>query len=440
MKNAIRKMVFVSCLLYPFIGTGQAIQIGQVIPDVKLTHIINYPVTKARLSDFKEKLIILDFWGTGCAGCIMDFSRFGKLQKIFSDKIQIIMVNKESEDSTKHFFSLHPKIKLPDAIPFVTGDSALSSYFPHRLVPHDVWIDSNNIVRFITEGYNTTSKHIQTFLEGKPMQLSVKNDNFNYVWYKPLIATLDSAQLSKVYYYSYLMPKINGYSIGVSREKVHGSKMINKIGLNTATLLRLYTVAYSEGGKYDFWPRNSIILKVPDTSIFILPKDDNLKDQFIANHTYAYELLVPPSMADQLYNFMQQDLIRYFGYEGIIKKMKVKCLVLMKTGEDDRLHSKGGEPRTNLFSRTQDTIRFFINKPFAQFEWYLKGLFEARAVPAPFIDATGYKGNIDLSVNSSVIENILDISNLNKALKKYGLILKRKKWLTNVLIIRKVHQ
>lgn len=438
MKNIIRYGLIVLLLMQYSFTNAQALKIREKCPDVELTHIINYPLTKTRLSNFDGKLIILDFWGTGCTGCIADFIPFGKLQKEFADKLQIIMVNKESEDSTLRFFSLHPHIKLPEGIPFVTEDSMLASYFPHVLYPHDVWIDKNQNVRFITFDYNTTFKHIHDFLHGIPIQLAEKNDSYKYADYKPLIATVDSAELSKVYYYSYLMPSFHGYNMAGSMERVNGSKNINRITLNTVSLFTMYSIAYGENGKYDFRPRNSVILDVPDTSIFLWPKDDNLLDQFTANHTYAYDLMVPPSLANRLYKFMQQDLVRYFGYIGKVEKRKVKCLVLVRTGERDQLRTKGGKTMTNFFSKTPDSIRYFLNEPFADFSDYLKGVYENWDVPTPFIDATGYKRNIDIYLSASTLNNILNIPNLNKALKKYGLEIKREDWLTNVLVIQKV--
>lgn len=439
MKKIIACCLFIVVITQYFRSNAQELTIGEKCPDVELTHIINYPVTKIKLSHYSGKLVILDFWGTGCAGCLADFKPFNELQHKFGNKIQIIMVNKESEDSTRHFFSLHPQIKLPDALPFVTGDTILSSFFPHQLVPHDVWIDSSGIIRFITDGYNTTSKHIQEFLEGEVLHLKEKNDNYHYVWYKPLIATVDSAALSKIYYYSYLMPSIDGYSLVVSRERINGSKMINRIRLNMASLLRLYSVAYGEEGKYDFSSRNSIILEVPDTSIFVYPKDNNLRDEFMENHSYAYDLQVPPSLANQLYKFMQQDLVRYFGYVGKVEKRKVRCLVLLRTGKEDKLRSEGGIPRTNLFSNTQDSVRYFINKPFSGFTSWLNYVFKAYVIPTPFIDATGYEGKVDIWISTSAINNVTNIPMLNKTLKRYGLILVEKDWPTNALIIRKVH-
>ena len=48
--------------------------IGDKVPDVEFENVINYSDKKVRLSDFKGKLMILDFWATWCTSCIAGIS------------------------------------------------------------------------------------------------------------------------------------------------------------------------------------------------------------------------------------------------------------------------------------------------------------------------------------------------------------------------------
>lgn len=56
-------------------GKSQEIKIGQKCPEVFLKNIINYDRNEIRLSDFRGKLVILDFWSTSCSACIQAFSK-----------------------------------------------------------------------------------------------------------------------------------------------------------------------------------------------------------------------------------------------------------------------------------------------------------------------------------------------------------------------------
>ena len=71
---------------------------------MELGNVLNYHRSKLSLGDFAGKYIILDFWNQGCVPCIAAFPEIDSLQKHFKDKLQIILVNKESKESTIAFF------------------------------------------------------------------------------------------------------------------------------------------------------------------------------------------------------------------------------------------------------------------------------------------------------------------------------------------------
>ena len=65
------------------------ITIGQQVPDVLIKTILNYnttdgPATSAKVSDFRGKLLIIDFWATWCTSCIYKFPELDQLQDEFA--------------------------------------------------------------------------------------------------------------------------------------------------------------------------------------------------------------------------------------------------------------------------------------------------------------------------------------------------------------------
>jgi thiol-disulfide isomerase/thioredoxin len=122
----------------------------------------NYYKDKVNFKHLRGKVVIIDFWSTGCVPCIQSLPTLDSLQKEFGERIQIFLVSREAADSVNSFFRARKKIKRP-AIPFISGDSLLYRMFPHFGAPYHVWIDKNGIIRYKTEGFNATGKILMRF-------------------------------------------------------------------------------------------------------------------------------------------------------------------------------------------------------------------------------------------------------------------------------------
>ena len=407
---------------------SQELAIGDACPDVRLINYANGETKSFSLSDLKSKLIILDFWGTGCTSCIQAFPKIDSLQKKFGREVQFILVNKESADSTKRFFSKRNKIRIPD-VPMVMGDSVLHKLFPHLFIPHHVWLDSNIIVAYITDGHNATAKNIEDFLNGKDVGLSFKKDMTLYE--VPLVSKIPD-WTENVYYYSALSRYQPGLDIGNSIKSTVGNAIPNRLSCSGNSILKLFQVAFSEGNKYNLEPSNTIILNVKDKWKYTFPEDKDQYAEWYKSNVYYYELLVPPARASELYKIMQKDLLRYFDVDVRVEKRKIKCLVLKRTSREDKLRSNGGKPQNRLW--VADSIKYLKNRGFDEFAFWLKMSFDPTIYP-PFINATNYKGNVDVRVNSIGSGTEARISWIRRELKRYDLDLVEESHLTDVLVI-----
>eukprot|EP01132_Coremiostelium_polycephalum_P018523 gene18523-22079_t len=148
--------------------TTKGIQIGQQVPDITITNIHNYKTKSAKISDFKGKLLIIDFWATWCSSCIKNFPKMEDFQKKFAGKIQILASTSQDEETVKKFLISHSTTRGRTVnITTAVDDKILRELFPHNGIPHIVWIDQEGKVAAITGVEEFTEQNITQILSGK---------------------------------------------------------------------------------------------------------------------------------------------------------------------------------------------------------------------------------------------------------------------------------
>lgn len=93
------------------------------------------PTKSIALSDFKGKLIILDFWGTWCSSCLARFPKLKLLQDKYKNELAIIIVNNEPLKKTYGLLSSRLKERA-ELFYNIVLDTTITALFPHRTVPH----------------------------------------------------------------------------------------------------------------------------------------------------------------------------------------------------------------------------------------------------------------------------------------------------------------
>lgn len=148
---------------------SESIKMGDVVPNSELgTDFRTGNIVQ--LEDYKDKIVILDFWNSYCSSCIAGFPFLEKLQHQFPDDIQILLVNGE-EDSTALTKSMQRRVfqnwSLPD-LPIVVDARKAKELFPYRGVPHHVWLGKDSRVILMGAAANTNASKVETVLAGKP--------------------------------------------------------------------------------------------------------------------------------------------------------------------------------------------------------------------------------------------------------------------------------
>lgn len=323
------------------------LHIGDTVPDITLNHIINYKTTSAKLSDFRGKLLILDFWATWCGACIGSFPRTHRLQVEFNNQVQFLPVAYESPETSRKMLDRIQKNE-GITIPSVTSDTILIKLFPHRVLPHYVWIGKSGHVIAITGLEDLTYSNISKFLSDQAPVLPVKTDyQIPFNRNRPLFLDGNGGNGSQTVYRSVIsryVPGIDGCSgSGIkSMNSIHGRRIY---AVNT-TIVNLYRMAL--GKSYTkFLPRSRVILDVKDTDRVITGLSGRKYIEWLQRNGYCYELQVPPALMHKAFDIMAQELNRYFkamlGISARMEKRTVPCYVLIRTTKDNKVLTKGGK-------------------------------------------------------------------------------------------------
>jgi thiol-disulfide isomerase/thioredoxin len=383
--------------------------VGDKIPDLELGESLTESGRKLHLSQFRSKLRVLDFWSASCVACIRAIPYLDSLQQEFGKDISVLMLTKDKKETVEKVFR---KTKTsPLFIPVVLADTLFVKLFPYNSVPHHVWINEQGIVQFITQGYNTSRENIKTFLSGKPLSLSVKKELGDFDPEQPLWLEGNGRLKGLMRYYSFLMKKIDAGIGGYSR-KIDSAKGTVTIKCINQSVLSLFRIAFGNFPMGKFDGSNRLLFEAGNPGELLGPVTNAAWEEWASQNVFCYELSLPLENADQWQPIMQQEMNRWFKYEALVEKRPVKCLVLVRTSENDKLRSAGGK----FQDLSNDNSIHITNLDFKQtFIRSLIGMNKEAALP--IIDETGYEGKCDLSLEAGY----KDMVKLKMELRKYDL-------------------
>ena len=135
--------------------------IGKPAPDFELSLLDG---TKFKLSDHKDKIVVLDFWATWCGPCVMALPDYiAATSKFDESKVIFVAVNlQESPDQIRTFLSdkqLTPRVALDRS-------SSVAPTFQVSGIPHTVIVGQGNLVEDVHVGYQPGSGELmQTTLQ-----------------------------------------------------------------------------------------------------------------------------------------------------------------------------------------------------------------------------------------------------------------------------------
>lgn len=376
------------------------LSVGDKVPDVAIPKIINYKMSAAKFSDFKGKLVILDFWATSCGTCIAMLPKVDMLQKQFKRDVVILPVTYEKEAKVRS--SLAAKRNLKGLkISSVVEDVSLKKLFPHPSIPHVAWIDGDGTVLSITNGEYVNEANIEAALAGKPLTWLQKPKG-DYDYDKPLAGITPPGAL-----YSMLSGSVQDAAFRSRRVALDETR--DRLYKINYSILHLYAIAYGRGDLVFAGNRRSLTVK--DSSAYIYDPEMGYYDAWMLRNGYSYEAVVPRDMPMREVNErMRQDLDRYLNLETGIEERKVACLVLRRL--------PGAGPRASVKKR-EIYLGIQDKKPFMHHSGLGNLIYALNKVPGmpPVLDESNYDKPVDLDFDKP----ISDIDAVNRVLRSQGL-------------------
>ncbi|SJZ66101.1 Thiol-disulfide isomerase or thioredoxin [Sediminibacterium ginsengisoli] len=414
--------ILLPLLIYSQQPSLRSLTIGDEVPDIRLSNILNYPVSNIQLSSLKNKPVILDFFGTWCGSCIAALPHLDSLQRKFDTSVQILVVCYEPTAKIRAFLKENPKAKGLK-LPFVTADSILSNWFPHRAFPHEVWIDGNRKVSAITEARHVNEANLRKWFSGIALSLPFKYEQMKFDAGRSFFERGNGEIPPKFLFQSAL----SGYMTAIGGRTQGESK-----GIYPGTT-RYYYLNYSVLALYrrvieDRLPGNRIILEVQDSARFVLPADAKQRTDWQQKNLYCYEVTAPDlTPKSQLMQQMLSDLNNNLHLNGRIEQKRVKCRILIRNEKVQVANS--GLPAESHVSKNGFSLR---NKPVRTLLSHLNNWNIQERIPPIVLDETNYKGNIDLALQ---ISDIRDLQALRAALQPFGLDMTEEERLVEVLVL-----
>ena len=372
----------------------------------------NIGLRNARLSDYRGKLVILDFWNIWCPSCITAMPKMQSLQKQFADSIVVLLVTANTAEQVEKLRS-RTKILQSIRLPIITGDTVLSAFFKPVGFPLHVWIDSTGMICQMTSDYNTTAASIKNWLSGNTKRLAVRKDLADFNINTPLWEEGNGRQREYLKLYSLISSHIDYKDCRGSIKTDSVTGKLVWFHLINYPIYSLYQNAFCQENNIpytQFKKRCSVLSKRIDK--IVLPSSVEEQDDWAEENTWCYEMLVPPEKSADMYKIMRQDIDRYFSLKSVIKTRLITCLILEKITLEDKLNAKNSG---DLETLSEDSSRYIIsNRNIASsLLMYLQGTHPNDIV----VDETGYKKPI----NMILPRDITNYASVKKTLRQYGL-------------------
>ena len=414
------------------------LQIGDTIPP-DLWHlplkVVNHPEGQetVTLNDYRNKLIILDFWATWCVPCVKSLGKLDGLQEQFIDDIAIIPITDEESQKAASFFR-----KRGWTLPTATRETILKQYFPHKSIPYQVWLKDDRVFAIPMLQY-ATGESIAGVIKGEPVYMPM-NEYVPLDKSKPLFLNGNGGDGRGLYYSSAVSGRVKPMIAGGgTSQNADGTNVLFVNVTADYLLLRAFDSDVGMNFRRISWEVSDSLKQEIKGSHLSKPTGNYERDSayfnWLARNTFCYNLFSRSRLdAALIREIMKTDLNRYFGLRHGIKAevewRTVSCLVLRQVGPPTLLETKGGELVVDLKGAAQYRC---VNAPFRT---VISPMLSQVEPDRLFVDSTYLDSKrVDITLPTSINDNL---TGAQQALAPYGLQLFREDLELDMLVIKEI--
>lgn len=367
-------------------------QLSDTVPSIvwdSFFEVVNHPSKKKiQLNEFKDKILILDFWATWCKACIPSLHELDSLNPLLPDDFSIVLVTKEDDIKVTDFLK-RQRISLPS----IVNSKSLGEYFPYYIIPHQIWI-KDGVVRAIVNGRDATISNLEKIKSDPTFYLHTKKDLLDFSDTSPLWIYTERLEVSPPASFL-LTPYLDGIGNG-NRIRNAGNNIISNF-LNMS-IINIYTGILETRN-------NRVRVNSVDIDRF-----DCSKAPLDKRKVYSFQTILPANSDKRR---AKESSLSYldlaFNFKLDSQLVDTECYVISKA-EGSKLSEKEMSEMTKLKVGTERGLHTFIDVLNFSVVWTPN--------QPIFVDESGYSGSV-FTGSYPILQK--DIEKLSLYLKSYGL-------------------
>ncbi len=177
-RKEMKNILTILSITYLFCGkiyaqegaVSESIQIGALVPDFNINILTKEGIAKKSISDYRGKVVILEFWATYCGPCLPAMDHLAKLQSKFPKDLEVINITDEERWKVVGFLK-----KRPTSLAIgIDTDKSINQLFYHQLMPHTIIIDPQGYIKAITSPEEVSEEIIYLAKSGAILAVKTK--------------------------------------------------------------------------------------------------------------------------------------------------------------------------------------------------------------------------------------------------------------------------